>query len=122
MDLCMANSTQLRKHVYFIFFSLTMVRGICCQIRSSSDDSTFSSNRNRTGNESPSVKRPGPHAVSCNREVKIPRFRFTSTGDIHVPVPVNREITCNLRNPRYSGVRKPIREWQLSLLRFAINC
>jgi hypothetical protein len=57
-----------------------------------------------------------------NREVKIPRFRFTGTGDIHVPVPVNRGITCNLRNPRYSGVRKPIREWQLSLLRFAINC
>jgi hypothetical protein len=32
------------------------------------------------------------HSVCCvtflidNREVKIPRFRFTSTGDIHVPV------------------------------------
>ena len=34
------------------------------------------------------------------REVKIPRFRFTGTGDIHVPVPVNRGTTCNLRNPR----------------------
>jgi hypothetical protein len=45
------------------------------------------------------------------REVKIPRFRFTGTGDIHVPVPVNRGITCNLRNQRCSGVRKPIREW-----------
>jgi hypothetical protein len=57
-----------------------------------------------------------------NREVKIPRFRFTGTGDIHVPVPVNRGTTCNLRNPRYFGVSKPIREWQLSLLRFAIDC
>ena len=44
-------------------------------------------------------------------EVKIPRFRFTGTGDIHVPVPVNRGTTCNLRNPRYSAVRKPMREW-----------
>jgi hypothetical protein len=39
-----------------------------------------------------------------NREVKIPRFRFRCTGDIHVPVPVNRGTTCNLRNRRYSGV------------------
>jgi hypothetical protein len=37
------------------------------------------------------------------REVKIPRFRFTGTGDIHVPVPVNQGTTCNLRNPRYSA-------------------
>ena len=43
----MANSIQRRKHVYSIFFSLTMVKGICCQIRSSSDNWTFSSNRNR---------------------------------------------------------------------------
>jgi hypothetical protein len=56
------------------------------------------------------------------REVKIPRFRFTGTGYIHVPVPVNRGTICNLRNPRYSAVRKPMREWQLSLLRFAIDC
>ena len=56
------------------------------------------------------------------REVKIPRFRFTGTDDIHVPVPVNRGTTCKLRNPRYFGVSKPIREWQLSLLRFAIDC
>jgi hypothetical protein len=42
-------------------------------------------------------------------EVKIPRFRFT--GNIHVPVPVNRGITCNLRNARYSGVWKSIRKW-----------
>jgi hypothetical protein len=47
---------------------------------------------------------------------EIPRFRFTGTGDIHVPVPINRGTTCNLRNPRYFGVNKPIREWQLSLL------
>jgi hypothetical protein len=46
-----------------------------------------------------------------NREVKIHRFRFTGTGD--VPVPVNRGTTCNIRNARYSGVSKPIREWQL---------
>ena len=46
---------------------------------------------------------------SDNREVKIPWFRFTGTSDIHVPV--NRGTTCNLRNPRYSGVWKPIREW-----------
>jgi hypothetical protein len=43
-----------------------------------------------------------------NREVKITRFWFTDTGDIHVPVPVNRGTICNLRNPRYSGVTKPI--------------
>ena len=50
--------------------------------------------------------------VEHNREVKIPRgFRFTGTGDIHVPVPVNRGTTCHLKNPRYFGVRKPIREW-----------
>jgi hypothetical protein len=54
------------------------------------------------------------------REAKIPRY--TGTGDIHVPVLVNRVTTCNLRNPRYSSVLKPIREWQLSLLRFAIDC
>jgi hypothetical protein len=60
--------------------------------------------------------------LSNIREVKILRFRFTGTGDIHVPVPVNRGTTCNLRNPRYFGVNKPIREWQLSLLRFAIDC
>ena len=29
-----------------------------------------------------------------DREVKI--LRFTGTGDIHVPVPVNRGTTCNL--------------------------
>jgi hypothetical protein len=45
------------------------------------------------------------------REIKIPRFRFTDTGDIHIPVPVNRGTTCHLRNSRYSGMRKPIREW-----------
>ena len=45
------------------------------------------------------------------REVKIPRFRFTGTGNIHIPIPVNRGIMCNLRNARYSGVRKPIRKW-----------
>jgi hypothetical protein len=50
-----------------------------------------------------------PHVQSENREVKIPWFWFTGTGDIHVPV--NLGTTCNLRNPRYSGVRKPIREW-----------
>jgi hypothetical protein len=45
------------------------------------------------------------------REVKIPRFRFTGTGNIHIPIPVNQGIMCNLRNARYSGVRKPIRKW-----------
>jgi hypothetical protein len=52
----------------------------------------------------------GESTASENREVKIPRFRFTDTGDIHVPVPVNRGTTCHLRNSRYSGVRKPIGE------------
>jgi hypothetical protein len=27
--------------------------------------------------------------INVIREVKIPRFRFTGTSDIHVPVPVN---------------------------------
>jgi hypothetical protein len=63
-----------------------------------------------------------PVQVAQIREVEIPRFRFTGTGDIHVPVPINRGTTCNLRNPRYFGVNKLIREWQISLLRFAIDC
>ena len=46
--------------------------------------------------------------VAVIREVKIPQFRFTDTGDIHVPVPGNRGTTCHLRNSRYSGVRKPL--------------
>jgi hypothetical protein len=33
-----------------------------------------------------------------------------------------RGDTAPLRNPRYCGVSKPIREWQFSLLRFAIDC
>ena len=68
---------------------------------------------------SQALKYQGNEIASCNvnarkndnREVKIPRFLFTDTGDIHVPVSVNRGTTCHLRNSRYSGVRKPIGEW-----------
>ena len=49
-----------------------------------------------------SVMLEQPCDKSDNREVTIPRFQFTGTGEIHVPVPVNRGTTCNLRNPRYS--------------------
>ena len=66
----MANSIQWRKHMYFIFFSLTLVKEICCQVRSSSDDLTFSSysNRNRRWEiiKERVAKRPGTHASSCD--------------------------------------------------------
>jgi hypothetical protein len=74
----------------------------------------------------PMTRLDSSETADSTRVKQLERLRYPVSGlrvrVIYMRVTVNRGTTCNLRNPRYSGVRKPIREWELLLLKFAIDC